>query len=170
MSGRERVRRTAALAAWAYAVWLLLTWTATAEQLLTGALLALACGVAFAPLGPVVAPWSVLRPGRLAALITLAGACAMRIVRANLSLTRRIWAPSRPLRSGMVIVPSAARRDGELAAVGLLTSLVVENQFIDLDRSRHEMQYHVMALPDGPAREAISGPLERRIRKVAGAQ
>jgi multicomponent Na+:H+ antiporter subunit E len=90
-------------------------------------------------------------------------------VRANLSLTRRIWMPSRPVRSGMVIVPTATRTDGEVAASGLLTSLVVDNQLVDLDGTRHELQYHVMALPDGPAREAVNGPLERRVLAVAQA-
>jgi hypothetical protein len=61
-----------ALFAWAHAVWLLLTWTATVEQLLTGAALAAACGVVFTPLGPVVAPWSMLRGYRLCALPALA--------------------------------------------------------------------------------------------------
>src|ERR1700722_20900803 len=34
---RELTRRAAALFCWAYAVWVLLTWTRTAEQLLFGA-------------------------------------------------------------------------------------------------------------------------------------
>jgi multicomponent Na+:H+ antiporter subunit E len=158
-----RGRRVAALAAWAYAVWILLTWTATVEVFLVGAVVALGCGVAFAPLGEVVGPWGVLRPGRLGALLMLGAECAVRIVIANLSLTRRILSPSRPLRSGMVVVATEARSDGELAATGLLTSLVVDNQFVDLDRNRHRLQYHAMAVPEGPARESVNGPLERRV-------
>lgn len=156
-----------ALTAWAYCVWVLLTWTATVEDLLVGLAIAAGCGVALAPLGPVVAPWSALRPRRLAALALLAAECAARIATANLSLTRRILSPSRPLRSGMVVVPTRARSDGELAATGVLTSLVVDNQFVDLDRGRHRLQYHAMAVPDdGPAGEAVNAPLERRVLAV----
>lgn len=162
-----RAQPTAALAAWAFVVWMLLTWTATVENLLAGAVVALGCGLALAPLGEAVGPWAVLRPRRLVALGMLAASCAARIVVANLSLTRRILSPSRPLRSGMLIVPTQACSDGELAATGLLTSLVVDNQFVDLDRDRDRLQYHAMAVPDGPARESVNAPLERRVIAVA---
>lgn len=167
MSATQRIRRTVALALWAYLVWILLTWTATVENLLFGALLAFGCGLAFAGLGPVAAPWAVLQPRRLRALAALAATCAVRIVRANLSLTRRILSPSRPLRSGMIIVGTEATSDGELAWTGLLTSLVVDNQLVDLDTSRQELQYHAMAVPEGCAREAVNAPIERRVIAVA---
>src|SRR5438270_235087 len=123
-----RLHRVVALATWAYAVWILLTWTATMEDLLVGAVVALGCGIAFAPLGAVVGPWAGLRPRRIVALVKLGGECAARIVVANLSLTRRILSPSRPLRSGMIHVPAEARSDGEPVAPTVLTSLVVDNR------------------------------------------
>ncbi|BCO58842.1 Na+/H+ antiporter subunit E [Mycobacterium intracellulare] len=162
-----RAQRVVALTAWAFAVWILLTWTPTVENLLVGLVVAVGCGFAFAPLGPVAGPWSALAPRRLAALVALAAACAARIVAANLSLSRRILSPSRPLRSGMIIAPTQARSDGELAATGLLTSLVVDNQFVDLDRGRHLLQYHAMAVARGPARESVNGPLESRVIAVS---
>lgn len=162
-----RAQRVVALTAWAFLVWILLTWTPTLENLLVGLVIAAGCGFALAPLGQVVGPWAVLTPRRLIALVMLAAACAARIVKANLSLTRRILSPSRPLRSGMIIVPTQARSDGELAATGVLTSLVVDNQFVDLDRGRHLLQYHAMAVPDPPARESVNAPLERRVIAVA---
>lgn len=160
-------RRVLALAVWAYGVWLLLTWTATAEQLLFGAGLALTVAVSLAAFGPVVGPWRLLHPARLVAVGRLAGYAAVNIVRANLGLARRIWMPSRPLRSGMVVVPTRARTDGELAATGVITSLIVDNQVVDLDRSERVLQYHAVAVPesDNPA-ESINAPVERRIAKV----
>jgi multicomponent Na+:H+ antiporter subunit E len=158
--------RTFSLALWAYAVWLLLTWTATAEQLVFGAVLAAGCGLAMAPLGTVVAPWTLLAPRRLIAIVRLGGYAAVQVLRANVALARRIWAPSRPLTSGMVIVRTQARTDGELAATGVITSLIVDNQLVDLDRSERVLQYHVVELPDGDARAAINGPIERRVAKV----
>ncbi|MCU1658348.1 MAG: hypothetical protein JWO57_3004, partial [Pseudonocardiales bacterium] len=135
------IRRTVATAIWAYAIWLLLTWTATAEQLVFGALLALAVGVALAPIGDVVAPWRLLDPRRIGSILWLLLVAVVRIVRANAGLAVRIWRPSRPLRSGMVIVPTALRTDGEIGALGLITSLIVDNQIVDVDRTHDVLQY-----------------------------
>jgi len=163
---RSYLRRAAGLAAWAYGVWLVITWTATAEQLVFGAVLAAATGVVMAPLGDVAGPWLLLTPRRAVAFARLAGLAAGQIVLANLRLTRRIWAPSRPLRSGMLIVPTTMRTDGEIAAAGLISSLVVDNQLVDLDRSREQLQYHVVAAPGGDRSEAINAPIERRVSGV----
>lgn len=161
--------RAFALAGWAYGVWLLLTWTATAEQLVTGALIAFIVGSALAPLG-TLAPWTALAPRRLVASAVLLGDSLVRIVRANLSLARRIWSPHRPLRSGMIILPTAAHTDGEIAAIGLITSMIVDNQIVDLDRSTAELQYHAVDVPEGePAerRERVTGPTERHVLRIA---
>lgn len=82
----------------------LLTWTRTLEQLAFGAAVSIAVAVTLVPLGDVVAPWRRLSSRRLAA---------------------RIWAPSRPLRSGMVIVPIDQRTDFGLTVAGLVTSPIV---------------------------------------------
>jgi multicomponent Na+:H+ antiporter subunit E len=163
------IRRVLYTGIWAYAVWLVLTWTATAEQLIFGAALALLVGLALAPLGDVVAPWRLLDPRRAAALAQLLTTGLVRIVRANLSLARRILAPSRPLQSGMVIVPTGMRTDAALGATGLITSLIVDNQVVDLDRKRHVWQYHAVAVPQGDDRqkaEEINAPIERLIGRI----
>jgi multicomponent Na+:H+ antiporter subunit E len=163
------LRRCSALAIWLYAFWLLLTWTATLEQLVFGALLALAVAAAMAPLGPVAAPWRLCSPRRFAAVLRLVPVVIVRIVAANLSLARRIWLPSRPLSSGMIIVATIAETDGELAGTGLLTSLIVDNQIVDLDRSAAELQYHAVAVPPGDRdqrAEHINAPTERRLRTI----
>jgi multicomponent Na+:H+ antiporter subunit E len=156
--------RFVSTAVWCFLVWVLLTWTLTVEQLLVGLVVAVVVAAVLAPLGEVVAPWAVLRPRRGAAVVLLLGTALVRVVVANAKLTRRIWAPSRPLSSGMVVVPTAARSDGELAVVGLVTSLIVDNQIVDLDRDAHELQYHAVAVPDRDpdrARAAITAPVER---------
>lgn len=166
------LRRRCALFAWAYGVWIVLSWTRTAEQLAVGAVLALVTALVCAPLGPVVAPWSLLGPRRLLAVLRLAAWSAPQIVRANLSLSRRIWSPSRPLRPGMVIVPTELRSEGGLTAVGLITSLIVDNQIVDVDRLHHELQYHaVWITTDDPKvnRAQMNGPVEGLL-KNAGAQ
>lgn len=165
------MRRVIALSVWAFGVWVLLTWTRTLEQLLVGAVIAVAVGAVLAPLGEVAAPWALLRPRRLIGLVVLLGVVPVRIVVANVKLARRIWAPSRPLASGMLIVPTTESSDGGLTAVGLITSLIVDNQLVDLDRATHRLQYHAVAVPSlDPVRasEAINAPLERRLRWMEG--
>jgi multicomponent Na+:H+ antiporter subunit E len=155
--------RLIALWCWAYLVWVLLTWTLTVEQLLFGALIALAVAVALAPLGEVAGPWLLLRPRALAGGARLLVAAAARVLLANLRLSRRIWDPRRPLASGMVITPTREREDWALAAVGVISSLIVDNQLVDLDARARELQYHAVAVPDGgpeEAREQINGPVE----------
>jgi multicomponent Na+:H+ antiporter subunit E len=118
------------------------------------------------PLGDVAAPWTALEPRRLRALLRLVASGTVRVVRANVVLSRRIWSPRRPLRSGMVVVATRAHTDGELAAVGLISSLIVDNQLVDLDRSADRLQYHAVAVPEGPPErksESINAPVERLV-------
>ncbi len=163
-------RRVTALALWGYAAWVLLTWTATAEQLLVGAGVALVFALLLAPVGDVVAPWSLFRPHRLAAATALVGVALGRIVRSNLSLARRIWAPARPLASGMVVIPTMLRRDGTLGPLGLISSLIVDNQVVDVDRAHNSLQYHCIDVPGGSADDraaAILEPMQRLVHEVA---
>jgi multicomponent Na+:H+ antiporter subunit E len=95
--------------------------------------------------------------------LQLGAVVTVRVVRANLRLTRRIWSPRLPLRSGMVTVPTTARSDGAVTAVGLLSSVVVDSQLVDLDRSRHELQYHSVWIDSADPwrnRERINAPIE----------
>ena len=91
-------------------------------------------------------------------------------MKSNLSLSRRIWSPSRPLRPGMVIVPTEMRSDAGLTAVGLVTSLIVDNQIVDIDRKRGELQYHAVWVdtedPDAN-RKKINGPVESYLTDMA---
>ena len=61
------------------------------------------------------------------------------------------------------------KTEDELTAVGVLTSLIVDNQIIDLDRKWNELQYHGVWLETGdPAlnRSRINGPLEDLLRDL----
>jgi multicomponent Na+:H+ antiporter subunit E len=67
----------------------------------------------------------------------------------------------------MVITPTRERQDWGLAAVGVVSSLIVDNQLADLDARARELQYHAFAVPDGgaeQAREQINGPVEDLLR------
>lgn len=151
---------------WAYAAWILLTWTRTAEQLLFGAGIAAAVAVGLAPLGDVARPWRLLTPRKLAGAAVLLALAARKIIAANLRLSRLIWDPRlrQRLRTGMIIVPTSQDTPGGLTAVGLVTSVIVDNQLADLDPSAQQLQYHAVEVPDGgpeQAREHVNGPVER---------
>jgi multicomponent Na+:H+ antiporter subunit E len=164
------IGRRVALGVWAYAAWVLLTWTPlTWEREGGGLLTALAVAHLLAPFGEVARPWLLLDPRRLAALGRVFAEALRGSVVANVKLARLIWTPGLPVRSGMVIVPTDERSDGGLAAVGLISSLIVDNQIVDVDRRLHLLQYHAISVPDGGrerAREAINGPLERRLEPL----
>jgi multicomponent Na+:H+ antiporter subunit E len=163
------MQRVVALVCWAFSAWVLLTWTSMAETLLFGAGAAVVVAVALSPLGDVVRPWRLLDPRRLVAAVWLGLVAAGRVVMANLRLSWRIWSPSRPLRSGMVIAATEESSDAGLTAVGLLTSVTVDNQLVDVDRAGHRLQYHAVAVPDGDpeqVREVINGPVERLVARL----
>jgi multicomponent Na+:H+ antiporter subunit E len=166
---REYVGRLLALTLWGYAAWALLTWTATVEYVVAGVVVAAVCAVALAPLGPVAPPCALLRPRRLAVLPVLLAQTCWHVLLANVSLARRIWSPRRPLASGMVVVPTGARSDAGLATVGILTSLVVDNQVLDVDRDRHELLYHCVEVPpktEGARYRAVNGTVEHRLEQL----
>jgi multicomponent Na+:H+ antiporter subunit E len=163
---RVLTRRVLPLFCWSYAIWVLLTWTRTAEQLLFGAGIAAAVAVSLAPLGEVARPWPLLTPRKLAGIAVLLALAVRQIIAANLRLSRLIWDPRlrQRLRTGMIIVPTSQDTAGGLTAVGLVTSVIVDNQLADLDPSRQQLQYHAVEVPDGGperAREQINGPVER---------
>jgi multicomponent Na+:H+ antiporter subunit E len=163
--------RLASLWVWCFAVWLVLTWTISLEQELFGAGVALVVAFAISRLGAVIRPWAVLHPRRLAAVPMLLLEALGRVLVANVKLAYRVWAPSRPLRSGMVIVPTEQTTDAGLTAVGLITSVIVDNQIVDLDRGRRLLQYHAVAVPEGDREEKrahINGPVERFLRPLIG--
>jgi multicomponent Na+:H+ antiporter subunit E len=157
---------------WSYLIWTLLSWTLSTEVIVAGVLHSALTATVCARLGPVAGPWALLRPRRIAALARLTRVVAQRVVRANLGLTRRIWSPRIPLRSGMVIVATEVRGDAALTTVGLLTSVIVDSQLVDLDRGRHELQYHGVWIDSDDAqrnRARINGPIEEHVRR-AGAR
>ena len=164
--GRTRAGAVPGLFTWSFLVWVLLSWTATAEQLLTGVAISLATAWALSPLGPVPGPWHLLRPSVLWQVMRLAGRVARGMVTANVRLAAQIWSPDPSPRSGMVLAWTETSTDGHLAATGLLSSLVVDNQLVDVAAADHEMQYHAVRVPAATpvaVRARVNGPVEDRL-------
>jgi multicomponent Na+:H+ antiporter subunit E len=150
------------LALWAGLAWVLLTWTASVETFLYGVAVSIGVALILSPLGPVAPPWRLLNPRRLGRVAAVAVTATGRIIGANLVLARRVWAPSRPIRTGMLVVPTDLRSDGAVTAVGLLGSIIVDHQLVDLEPGR--LQYHaVHVVSEDPveARDRINGRVER---------
>lgn len=163
--------RVLAVATWAYLVWLVLTWTATVEVFVAGALVAFATGLVLAPLGGIPGPWLLLSPRRTGAILRLGAWVVPHVLLAGARLVVRLWSVHASPRSGMVIVDTCAEGDGELATVGVLTSLVVDSQLVDVARTDGELQYHVLEVPPGGAdgaRHAVNGPVEVRLPHSRG--
>ncbi len=163
----DRWQNVAALALWSGVGWALCTWTATVEQITYGVIVCVAVAVVLSPLGPVARPWLMFHPRRLWRLAALVATAAARLVWANLVLARRVWSPSRPIRTGMLVVPTDMRTDGTVTAVGLLGSIIVDHQLVDLEPGR--LQYHaVWVVSEDPeeAREVINGPVERLLEPI----
>jgi multicomponent Na+:H+ antiporter subunit E len=75
------------------------------------------------------------------------------------------------LRSGTVIVPTTQRSELGLTVVGVVSSLIVDNQIVDVDRSRGRLLYHAVDVPPRDpevARDRINGPLERHLPEERG--
>ncbi|MET9021728.1 Na+/H+ antiporter subunit E [Actinopolymorpha sp. NPDC004070] len=154
--------RVAALWIWLFALWLLLTWTLTVEQWVVGAVVTAAVAVAFAPLGAVPRPWR-LGPRRLWRLGRLAATALRRSAVANVQLTAWIWSARPRPPSGMLVVATSARSAAEFTTVGVLTSLIVDNQLVDVHRAGRRLQYHAVRVRDeDPARNRarINAPVE----------
>jgi multicomponent Na+:H+ antiporter subunit E len=169
LSYGEHTSRVCYLAAWCFAAWLLLTWTMTLEVVLVGAASALGIAIVIAPVGPVAAPWRLLR--RPVRLLSLVATVTWRMAAANIALARRVWRRRLVVPSGIVVVPTRVTTDGELCGVGVLTSLVVDNQVMDVDRRRHQLLYHAVAVPPEDRREryaAINGPIEAAVVALTG--
>jgi multicomponent Na+:H+ antiporter subunit E len=162
-------RRFVALTCWAFLTWVLITWTKTTEQLGFGAGIALAISAGLLLLGRVGAPWRLLEPARLWLVVRLGVTALRRMVVANVILARRIWTPSLPIRPGMLIVPTRTRTTAGITTVGVLTSLIVDNQLVDVDIDRHELLYHAVWVdttdPDR-ARDEINGPIEDLVTRM----
>ncbi|GAA1560480.1 hypothetical protein GCM10009804_16580 [Kribbella hippodromi] len=151
-------------------MWLLLTWSVTVESLLVGLVVSVLGALLLVPLGFPAGPWWFLAPRRLLALLRLAAGTATDVFRANLRLVYQIWTPRMPIRTGIVIVPTRFSDVDRVAATGLLSSLVVDNQVIDVDLKRRELLYHCIVVPAAGHRyETINGPLEGRIERVTNA-
>ena len=132
-----------------------------------GAVASVVAAIGISPLGAAARQWLLLAVRRLGRLVALVATSLVRIVGANIQLARRVWSPSLPLRSGMLVFPTKLKSDGALTAVAVVSSVIVDNQLVDLEPGR--VQYHAIwvdSTDPEEAYEAINGPVERLLQPL----
>jgi hypothetical protein len=118
-------RNAMALFGWSCLGWIILTWTRTPEQLIFGAVVAVAVAVALA-LGHLSVPGGSFTPRSAPRHLRLVLVTAGRIVMANVKLSARIWSPRRLLYSPSE-EPSAHAGARSPKEVGHLLNLALIN-------------------------------------------
>ncbi len=67
----------------------------------------------------------------------------------------------------MVVFPTEMKSDGAVTAVALVSSVIVDNQLVDLEPGR--FQYHAVwvdSTDPNDVYEVINGPLERLVKPL----
>ncbi len=149
-------------------LWLLLTGTLDAQELITGALVTVVVGaLAFARSGIFAGlRWSFILPG---ALLAYLGVFGIALVRSNIDVARRVLSPDLPIRPGVVRV-----RTGLTSALGrllLANSITLTPGTLTVDVEDDLLTIHWIDCPPGvdmdAATAAIAADFERYLRLIA---
>lgn len=124
-------------------MWLLLTQSFSAGQVLLGLAVALLATRATAALRPEV---SKIRSPR--AVVRLAAAVAADIARSNLAVARIVLSPRRRHVSGFVRLPLELRDRHGLAVLAIIITATPGTAWVDYDRKRGSLLIHVLDLID----------------------
>lgn len=135
---------TPVLSAGLFAMWLLLSQTQGAADLLLAALLAVVIPRLMAPLRPPAGP--MRRPFVLARLILIV---AVDVVASALAVARGVLRSGRrPPRGAFVVVPLDLRNPHALAALSMITNVVPGTVWCEADLDRGAVRLHVFDLQD----------------------
>jgi multicomponent K+:H+ antiporter subunit E len=151
------------LSASLFALWLLLNQSVSANQLLLGAVVALAVPLLTAPLLP--AGGRVRRPLVVARLIALVG---LDVVRSAFGVGLGVLRGGRrPPRGRFVRVPLELRDAHGLAALAMITAVVPGTVWAELASDRHALLLHVFDVDDEAAFvEHYKTRYERPLREI----
>lgn len=130
-----------------FVLWLLLSRSASAGNLLLALAAAIAMPLLFSPLRPL--PVRIRRPGALVRLILSVG---LDVLRSNFEVGRGVLRAGRqPPRSGFVVVPLDLRDVHGLAALATITTVVPGTVWSELALDRSALLLHVFDLGDEAA-------------------
>jgi multicomponent K+:H+ antiporter subunit E len=126
-----------------FVMWLLLTQTFSAGQVLLGLGVAVLATRATAALKPEM---SAVRSPR--AIARLAAAVVADVIRSNLAVASIVLSPRRRHQSGFVRLPLELRDRNGLALLAIIITATPGTAWVDFDRKRGSLLIHVLDLVD----------------------
>ena len=170
----QKTKYTAAAATFivCYALWVLLTWSFTAQELVVGAILS--CGVALFASRFFIhekATW-LLNPARvISALGFWCGTFVGELVKANVNMAKICFGGCKKINPGIVKIPTAMKSDYGIAAVSnsiTLTPGTITMEVAEKDDQNYLYVHWIDVAETDPekAGEAIKGTLEKGLRRV----
>lgn len=142
-------------------MWLSLSPSVDAAEVLLGAAVAIAIPRLTAPLRP-----GQVRARRPLAAVRLLGRVVLDSLRSNLEVLAAI-AARRPLRSGFVRVPLEVRDPNALAVLAMIVTATPGTAWAELTHDRSALLLHVLSLDDEAALvAAIQDRYERPLREI----
>jgi multicomponent K+:H+ antiporter subunit E len=156
----KRIRRfvpAPLLSAALFIAWLMLNGSASAGHLLLAALLALVVPQLSAHLR-ADAP----HIGRWGAIVSLAGAVLVDIVKANIAVARLILGPEDRIHPRFVWVPLAIRDPRGLVALAGIVTLTPGTLSADFSDDRRHLLVHAFDVDDAAAQQAIISSIRTR--------
>lgn len=134
------------LAACLFLMWVLLTQSFSAGQLLLGAVVALLASETMRALRPKPFKMRSVR-----AMLHLAGIVLVDILRSNLAVARIVLFSPRERVSGFVSLPLDLRDPHGLTALALIITATPGTMWVQLDRARDSLLVHVLDMVDEDA-------------------
>ncbi len=154
-----------------FVFWLLLTWSFTAQEMIAGAVVSLAVALFTSHFFIHEDAFWLLRPAKLAALISYAFVFLAELVKANVDVAGRCFAGCKDVNPGIVKVPVDLK--GDYAEDMLANSITLTPGTITLDIAEQDGKtwYYIhwidVAETDREkAGELIKGRLEKGIRRI----
>ena len=154
-----------------FVFWLLLTWSFTAQEMIAGAVVSLAVALFTSHFFIHEDAFRLLRPAKLAALISYAFVFLAELVKANVDVAGRCFAGCKDVNPGIVKVPVDLK--GDYAEDMLANSITLTPGTITLDIAEQDGKtwYYIhwidVAETDREkAGELIKGRLEKGIRRI----
>ena len=161
-SAASGARVAVVLALGGFVLWLLLTGSLAADELIAGAVVVLAAVALAWPRSGVVAGLR-LTPLALAHMVAYLGVFFVALVRSNLDVARRVLSPSLPINPGVVQVRTGLR--SELGRLLLANSITLTPGTLTVDVDDDRLLVHWIDCPAGTDMEAATRAIAAEFEK-----
>ena len=155
-----------------FAFWILLTWSFTAQELITGAVVSLIVALFSARFFIHENPFWFFNPAHLFGAIGFwCGTFVVEMVKANVDMAKRCFGGCKNIQPGIVKIPVGLKSDYGQAALADAITLTPGTITLDIAEQGDQTWYYIHWIDvttEDPeeAGEAIKGRLERGLRRV----